>query len=119
MTQTTHVICQVSYCRSIANCRLAVKGAVRANEVVVDTGWSDYVFDKDYRNAPLTEVKKYIEQNHHLPGMPSAQQVAQQGVSVGEMQAKLLAKIEELTLHLINDEEKIARLEKAHSQEKK
>jgi hypothetical protein len=96
---------------SVSNCALAVKGAVRANEIIVDTGWSDYVFDAGHRVAPLSEVADYIAQNHHLPDMPSSEEVAKSGVSVGEMQSKLLAKIEELTLHLIQDEKKIAELE--------
>ena len=61
--------------------------------------------------APLTEVADYIAQNHHLPDIPSAAEVAKSGVGIGEMQSKLLAKIEELTLHLIQDEKKIADLE--------
>ncbi len=94
--------------------KLAVNGTITTQEVVVTaTGWSDYVFDQDNQLAPLTEVASFIEENHHLPGIPSAAEVAEKGVSVGEMQAKLLAKVEELTLHLIQDEKKIAALESA------
>ena len=81
--------------------KLSVNGRIRAKEVIVDTGWSDYVFAKDYKLAPLSEVEQHIEQQGHLPGVPSAQEVADKGVSVGDMQAILLAKIEELTLHQI------------------
>lgn len=89
--------------------KLAVNGAIRAKEVIVEsTGWSDYVFADDYRLSPLSEVEKHIKSNGHLPGIPSASEVAQQGVSLGEMQSKLLAKIEELTLHLIAQEKEIA-----------
>jgi hypothetical protein len=85
--------------------KLAVKGTIGAQEVIVtSTGWSDYVFDPGYRAKPLSEVEKYIGENHHLPGIPSAQEVSENGVSLGEMQAKLLAKIEELTLHMIDEE---------------
>jgi hypothetical protein len=80
---------------------LSVNGIVQAKEVLVNTGWSDYVFDSGYRNRPLAEVAAYIRENHHLPGIPSAKEVEEKGVSLGDMQAKLLAKIEELTLHLI------------------
>src|SRR5258708_183295 len=83
---------------------LTVNGAVRAKEVIVDTGWSDYVFDKSYRLAPLSEVEQRIKEDHHLPGIPSAQEVNEKGISVGQMQAKLLAKIEKLTLHQIKQE---------------
>ena len=93
-----------------------MKGAIRANEVVVDSGWSDYVFDNGYRTEPLSEVEKYIGENHRLPGIPSAQEVAQKGVSLGEMQAKLLAKIEELTLHMIESDKRSARLERENSE---
>ena len=81
--------------------KLSVNGAIRAKEVIIDTGWSDYVFDKDYRLAPLNEVELHIKKNGHLPGIPSSAEVKEKGISLGEMQSKLLAKIEELTLHQI------------------
>ena len=80
---------------------LSVNGTVRAKEVIVDTAWSDYVLDEGYKLAPLSEVERRIKIDKHLPGIPSAQEVAEHGISMGEMQAKLLAKIEELTLHQI------------------
>lgn len=89
---------------SVSNCMLAVKGAIRANEVVVDSGWSDYVFDPSYHLQPLGDVAEYVKENRHLPGIPSAQEVAEKGISVGDIQSKLLAKIEELTLHMIDIE---------------
>jgi hypothetical protein len=101
---------------SVSNCMLAVKGAVRANEVIVDTGWSDYVFDPGYRLEPLSEVAAYVKENHHLPDIPSAQEVAEKGVSVGEMQSKLLAKIEELTLRVI-ETDRLTRLTQAENRE--
>jgi hypothetical protein len=81
--------------------KLSVNGAIRAKEVIVDTSWSDYVFKPDYVLASLSEVEGVIKRDGHLPGIPSAQEVAEHGVSMGEMQSKLLAKIEELTLHQI------------------
>jgi hypothetical protein len=83
---------------------LSVNGTVRAKEVLVDTDWSDYVFTDGYRLASLAEVESHIKAEGHLPGIPSAQNVAEHGVSVGEMQSKLLAKIEELTLHAIEQD---------------
>jgi hypothetical protein len=80
---------------------LSVNGTIEAKEVRVETGWADYVFNPNYRLKPLSEVAVYIKQNHHLPDIPSEAEVKEQGVSLGEMQAKLLAKIEELTLHMI------------------
>jgi hypothetical protein len=92
--------------------KLAVNGTIRAKEVIVDTGWSDYVFADDYRLASLAEVESHIKAERHLPGIPSAQEVADHGVSMGEMQAKLLAKIEELTLHQIAQEKRLVAQEK-------
>lgn len=92
--------------------KLSVNGTIRAKEVVVETsGWSDYVFADNYVLQPLSEVETQIKQNKHLPGIPSAQQVAESGVGLGEMQAKLLAKIEELTLHQIEQDKRIRALE--------
>ncbi len=91
--------------------KLAVNGTIHTQGVVVDTsGWSDYVFDQDYRLAPLSEVEAHIKAHKHLPGIPSAADVAEHGVSVGDMQSKLLGKIEELTLHLIRIEKENAEL---------
>jgi hypothetical protein len=93
--------------------KLAVNGTIKAKEVIVETtGWSDYVFADDYRLAPLAEVEAHIKTNKHLPGIPSAAQVAESGVNVGDVQAALLAKVEELTLHLIAQEKNIQTLQK-------
>ena len=91
--------------------KLAVNGTIRAKEVIVDTGWSDYVFDESYRLKALSEIEAFVKTEKRLPGIPSAKEVAEHGVSVGEMQSKLLAKIEELTLHVIAQEKRIARVE--------
>jgi hypothetical protein len=91
--------------------KLAVNGAIRAKEVIVDTNWADYVFEADYRLAPLAEVESHIKAKKHLPGIPSAAEVAEHGVSMGDMQAKLLSKVEELTLHLIAQEKRLTQLE--------
>jgi hypothetical protein len=91
--------------------KLSVNGTIRAKEVIVDSGWSDYVFADDYRLAPLSEIETHIKAERHLPGIPSASEVTEHGISVGEMQAKLLAKIEELTLHAIAQEKRTALLE--------
>jgi hypothetical protein len=82
---------------------LSVKGAIGAGEVIITstTSWSDYVFDPGYRLQPLADLNAYIQANHHLPDIPSAKEVKEKGLGVGEMEAKLLAKIEELTLRMI------------------
>jgi hypothetical protein len=94
-------------CATLApvNCKLSVAGAIQAQEVVVNTGWSDYVFRPAYRLKPLSEVAAYINQHGHLPDIPSETEVKEKGIGVGEMESKLLAKIEELTLHMIRVDE--------------
>jgi hypothetical protein len=82
--------------------RLAVNGDIFAKKVKVTlTGWSDYVFHANYRLRPLSEVEQYIHQHHHLPEVVSADEVEKNGLDVGDNQAVLLKKIEELTLYLI------------------
>ncbi len=81
--------------------KLAVNGRIRAKEVIVETNWSDFVFDPGYRLAPLSEVEQHIKAHGTLPGVPSEAEVAKEGVSLGDMQARLLQKIEELTLYTL------------------
>jgi hypothetical protein len=95
---------------------LHVLGTIGATEVIVSSNGADYVFQPDYHLSPLTEVATYIEQNHHLPGIPSAKEVQVEGVNLGDMQTKLLAKIEELTLHMIQLDERNARLEQQNQE---
>ena len=93
--------------------KLAVNGGIHSQSVNVDlTGWSDYVFNHDYILPSLTEIKTYIDQNHHLPDMPSEQQVIKDGINLGEMNRLLTKKVEELTLYLIDKDSKINSLEK-------
>nr|WP_121273836.1 hypothetical protein [Pedobacter schmidteae] len=82
--------------------KLAVYGKIRAQEIKVEnTNWPDYVFTKDYQLPTLQETERQIKDKGHLPGIPSAEDVKANGIDLGEMNAKLLQKIEELTLHLI------------------
>jgi hypothetical protein len=90
---------------------LHVAGTIGAEQVIVSATGADYVFDPNYHLAPLREVATYLSANHHLPGIPSADDMQKQGVSLGEMQTKLLAKVEELTLHMIAADERNTRLE--------
>jgi hypothetical protein len=91
--------------------KLDVKGVIRATEVKIETGWADFVFNDDYRLKPLSEVNTFIKENRHLPEIPSAAEVKEnEGVNLGEMQVKLLQKIEELTLYLIQQENTIQEL---------
>lgn len=91
--------------------KLAVEGKIGAREVnVTTTAWSDYVFNSDYKLRPLAEVQQYIEENHHLPEVPSEKEVLANGQNLGEMNAILLKKIEELTLYQIESARKIEEL---------
>jgi hypothetical protein len=86
-----------------ATAKLAVNGKVLATEVQVAlvANWADYVFNDDYELKTLDEVESFIANNKHLPGVPSAKEVNENGVNLGEMDAILLKKIEELTLYMI------------------
>jgi len=92
--------------------KLSVKGKIRAQEVKVETAnWPDFVFAKDYKLPSLQETEKHILAKGHLPGIPSAAEVAKDGIELGEMNKKLLQKIEELTLYLIEKNKKIEALD--------
>jgi hypothetical protein len=88
-----------------------VKVAVKSTE-----DWSDKVFDSGYRLWSLEEVDRYVRANKHLPGVPSASDVVSEGVDVGQMQAKLLEKIEELTLHVIQLEKNNQKMQQRNQQ---
>lgn len=81
---------------------LEVNGTIRSKEVKVEASlWPDYVFASDYELMSLKETEAFIQQKGHLPHIPSAEEVETNGIAVGEMNARLLEKIEELTLHQI------------------
>lgn len=93
------------------NYRLAVNGKIRAKEVIVETGWADFVFDPGYHLPSLKEVKSHIDHFGHLKGIPTTKQVEENGISLGEINTLLLQKIEEMTLYLIKADERIEALE--------
>ncbi len=88
--------------------KLTVNGTVHSKEVKVDLNIPvpDYVFNYAYKLPTLNSIKAYIDQNHHLPEIPSAAQIEKEGLRLSEMNMKLLKKVEELTLYLIEKEEK-------------
>ncbi|WP_156122774.1 hypothetical protein [Chryseobacterium sp.] len=106
-----------AYNSSLASCsdcnsyRLFVKDGIKTEKIKVEFanvhGWADYVFSDSYKLLPLNEVKKFITLNKHLPEVPSAEEVVKNGVELKEMNVLLLKKIEELTLHLIDLNEKV------------
>ena len=69
--------------------------------------WSDYVFAPEYKLTKLPEVEAFIKSHQHLPGVPSAEEVVANGIDMAKMDAKLLEKVEELTLHLIEMNKKM------------
>ena len=93
-------------------------GLLRVREVKLDAqSWPDYVFRDDYVLVSLSELEQYIEEHGHLPNVPSEKEVQEQGQDLGEMNKILLEKVEELTLHLIEQQKRIEDLEK-HIQNK-
>ena len=99
---------------------LAVSGGILTDQVLIRdvSDWPDYVFGKGHALMSINNVKAFIDKNHHLPDVPSAKEVEENGVNVAEMQKVLLKKIEELTLYTIEQQrlieelqEKIERLE--------
>jgi len=93
--------------------KLTVAGNIAAQEVrvYVDAG-ADFVFLDHYRLMPIGEVRSYIRENGHLPEIPSAEMMKSDGISLGEMNIKLLQKIEELTLYVIEQSERLDRQQK-------
>ncbi len=83
--------------------KLSVDGKVMCEELRVELSgsWPDYVFAKGYDLMSLTELEKYTQNTHHLPGIPAANQMEESGISMGEMTTVLMTKVEELTLYLI------------------
>jgi len=97
---------------------LSVNGNIRSKQVKVETlNWPDYVFKKEYNLPSLSEVKNYIDQNQHLPEMPSESDVAKDGINLGEMVKLQTKKIEELTLYLIEKDKEIKDLKDSQQQQ--
>ena len=93
--------------------KLTVRGDIHTQEVKVDLNGSvapDFVFEHNYRLATLEETEKFIQDNKHLPGVPSSQEMEENGIELKEMNLKLLQKVEELTLYLIDQNKEIREL---------
>ena len=91
-----------------------VLGGIIADSVRValSNDWSDYVFEDGYKLTSLKELEQYVNSNKHLPGIPSKKGVKENGIELGDMNAKLLAKIEELTLYIFEQQKQIDELKK-------
>jgi hypothetical protein len=88
--------------------KLTVKGKIHAEEIIVDLAVpADYVFKPNYKLMPLHQVEQFVKKNSHLPEIPSASEITKNGLSMGEMQNKLLQKVEELTLYAIQQNKEI------------
>lgn len=83
--------------------KLAVNGNILAKEIKIKTDISipDYVFEPDYKVLSLAEIENYVKEHKHLPEIPSAKEIGEEGLDLAEMNLLLLKKVEELTLHLI------------------
>lgn len=99
---------------STGNHKLAVEGSIGAREIKVEAypNWSDFVFEKSYNLPTLKEVEEHIKEKGHLKDIPNAEEIKKNGFFLGEMDAKLLQKIEELTLYTIEQEKKLKIQEK-------
>jgi len=96
---------------------LSVDGKVMCEEMRVELqgSWPDYVFADDYKLLSIKEMEKHINEFNHLPGIPSAKEMEQTGgIDIGNMQIKMMEKIEELSLYIIELEKKIEKIESAH-----
>jgi hypothetical protein len=97
-----------------ADYKFAINGKMICEELKVklaSSGWPDYVFANDYQLKSLADLRRFIDQNKHLPGIPAAAEVEKNGIEVGDMQRKLMEKVEELTLYILQLEDKINRLQ--------
>jgi hypothetical protein len=96
--------------------KLDVNGTIHSQEVKVDMiGWSDFVFKKEYTLPTLEEVEKHIAEKGHLENIPNEEEVLKNGINLGEMNAKLLQKIEELTLYVIEQNKRLDKVEKENN----
>jgi len=91
--------------------KLEVNGTTRSKEVIVETGWADYVFEEDYQLPKLSEVENFIKTNKHLPDVPSALEIQKNGAKLAQLTTIMMQKIEELTLYSIEQDKKIEKLQ--------
>jgi len=98
---------------------LSVNGKIACEELLIDDSgfWPDYVFGKDYKLMSIDEFAKSINENNHLPGMPSAREIEEKGgYHVGEIQKKTLEKVEELSLYIIELNNRMKALEQENKE---
>jgi len=102
-------------CSDTRGYKLAVYGNILCEEVLVRkyANWPDFVFDNDYNLTPLSELELFIKSNKHLPGMPTAKDVNENGLNLSKISAALLMKVEELTKYIIDQQKEIDSLKSA------
>ena len=100
---------------------LNVLGGIIADSmrVALSSTWADYVFADDYKLKSLEDLSKYIKSNRHLPDVPSSDEVARNGIELGSMNAKLLEKIEELSLYILQQQNEITQEQKQNEAQNK
>ncbi|HMI77987.1 MAG TPA: hypothetical protein VK484_04300, partial [Ferruginibacter sp.] len=94
--------------------RLSVHGKVMATDYTALSinNWPDYVFDNKYKLMPLTDVKNYINKHKHLPNIPAAAEIEKNGIQLGDMSKRLMEKVEELTLYILQLQDQVDELKK-------
>lgn len=93
--------------------KLAVKGKIISDEITVENSanWPDYVFEEDYKKLTIKEIENFVKVNKHLPDVPNALEIEQNGMQLGEMNKILLKKLEEQMLYIIELEKRVSILE--------
>jgi hypothetical protein len=102
-----------------SNYKLYVQTGILTEKVKVaivnSSSWADYVFDKDYKMLSIAELERFVKANKHLPNIPSADEMVKNGMDVATMNSKLLEKIEELSLYIIEQNKRIEKLENTNN----
>jgi hypothetical protein len=93
--------------------KLDVIGTIRAREIKVDLNGADFVFEKDYKLMSLTELEKFVKEQKHLPEIAPAKEMKENGTELGDLNSKLLQKMEEMTLYMIEQNKAIDELKQA------
>jgi hypothetical protein len=93
--------------------KLDVIGTIRAKEIKVDLNGADFVFEKDYKLMPLNELEKFVKEQKHLPEVAPTKEMEKNGTDLGNLNSKLLQKMEEMTLYIIEQNKKLEQQSKS------
>jgi hypothetical protein len=96
--------------------KLDVKGAIRAKEIKVELAGADFVFEKNYKLMPLNELELFVKTQKHLPEVATAKEMKENGTDLGNLNSKLLQKMEEMTLYMIDQNKKIEQLQEQNKE---